>query len=49
MSGPPERMEQENRLLHQLQSAETMTVSGDGMSLMKDRLALVKLERSEAG
>jgi hypothetical protein len=42
-------MEQENRLLHQLQSAETMTVSGDGMSLMKDRLAFVKLERSEAG
>ena len=49
MSGPPELMEQENRLLHHLQSAETITVRGDGMSLMKDRLVLVKLQRSKAG
>lgn len=46
MAGPPTLMRQEDILLDHLHQADTVEVIGDGMSMSRDGLLLVELERS---
>jgi heat shock protein HslJ len=47
MAGPPELMLQEDTILEHLQEADTIEVIEDGMTLSRDGLLLVELERTE--
>ncbi len=46
MAGPPELMDQEDRLMANLHEADAIVVAEDGMMLSREGLSLIELQRS---